>query len=856
MNGRRKLKGRATWRGVFLALMFALLLGMPVGSAGAQDPPVTTIMVFRQNDHNRDGRPERAVIECRCVSERDWVAVFDGGGDMKASPAWDSGTDTINDTWVFDIKADRRVELIAVFRQESVDGQVWQYAEFYDDRDGDKNVAYDIAADGRVKVTEFHTWTVQIRAPNGWYLPNGDVNKNIEVLIDREEGELEKDGVPDTLYMMKDAENDGIIDYYVNLPQKVDAAHATGHSGMQYNAAQKITRRAETALFFPFLNFRPPRSEAGFRYLDILPSVVVEWSLAQIEAFRMPGYPIEHGFHLNSIAPISRTGLSAPDFEAPHAYYDLADNGNNLPELNIRVLVSYVDDAPNHEVRYSWNLFNIGSLGWDYKVGLLGYHPITSVVDYGDFELQMVSHEKLPYWVTEQKWDLSTFVAVEDPPKIGSEGLYDWTPREGPDPVSAENPSAATRAASTGYLAGSVETPPYQFFDTINPGLRAELNFKQTLEPRLYFSPLDRRLHMVKAEEGLGRLDEFEIVEYHNLNGDDYIDQWIHRIGSEQIASLTWVEDYLIFSDRTETIVMQTHIPDPVFFTQPPRNHQDWLMQHNQLQLNAPDFAFYDFKAMFEQFEGPRWTIRNGSLENVRLTDDGFRMVLALAGRYDWESEIAGVGEPDARAAEALWRLGETSRYVVTFADGEFEAMRAMTPPQFFVNDTSFRYFPNTIFAFNGVEITMTVQNIGLEDAENVRIELNAFQEGNTNLQAIAAPVLDIPGEGSVTVTRVWTPIASGDWRLGVQLGQYPELAGVADPTEEQLAAAQLQVIYSSGMDVKVALANPMAVSDLLSLSGEQPYNGLFVVALLISLAVAAAMLFLLIARSVMGITS
>src|SRR5206468_2339641 len=137
------------------------------------------ITSFSQKDLNGDGRIDMAEIMCSCVTNNDRVLVLDGSGDMATAQDWQVGTDTTNDTWIFDIGAKGRATLIVAFRNEA--GK--QLAELYDDINGDGQVAYQIIGKS-IHIDESNYWTLQVAA-SGWLTTDGQAALNLSVLYDK-----------------------------------------------------------------------------------------------------------------------------------------------------------------------------------------------------------------------------------------------------------------------------------------------------------------------------------------------------------------------------------------------------------------------------------------------------------------------------------------------------------------------------------------------------------------------------------------------------------------------------------------------------------------------------------------------
>lgn len=746
--------------------MLAAVIGLGIAPPRAVAQPAEPPVKIAQYDDDGDGKPDRAELVCACVSPRDLITVSDGGDDMVWSGDWRQGTDFANDQWVFDIGGDGRANLIVLF----ITTAAGSYARLYDDHDGDGAVRY--RRDGsRIVVEESPFWSLELFSPSGWIMPDGTPPANIRALIDRPLTDalefldaataarlMPHDGVPDMEYVLRDADQDGVPEYFL-ARSMTDALlrFAGGKSRLWVNTIGSRPVPPSTALLWPWLDTQPleRKKDLRLRFFDQIPVISVDWPSAQIVGFRLAGYPIGSGYWINSRKPIFDAHVNPVDHEAPHAWYDLAQDHDPFPDLNIRLFDVPSDDSTRRwqEIRYSWNVWNPGTLIWDYKLGFLDYHPITDTVAFDAFELQMVPYERLPFWVTERTWRLSTFVARETGRRMSSEGIYAWTPWEGVDPTDPNNPGRAVRRAAQAYASGIAVESPAGYFTDIERGYRGEYNFARPSNGALYYSPVDRRLHLLGAEAGVFRLDDGRRLVYGNDNGDDYLDRWVLYDGDAIQAQLFQTLSHLVLADDQGVAIRETSVPWSEFTILPPRDPAEWERFRSVLALHPTEVQAADLRAMFSRHTGRTWQVSKAQLHDFRPTADGFRFVIEAASG-------ATIVNPDGAPSSSL----SPGRYLVAWRGRlQIEPLTVQpTPPRLslMVNQDIETGAPTLLL--------VSTRHANLLDTPVLTMKVSV--ERNGDLHDLWQREVVIRADEPLQVPVSWTPSSPGDWRVEVRL--------------------------------------------------------------------------------------
>jgi hypothetical protein len=354
--------------------------------------------------------------------------------------------------------------------------------------------------------------------------------------------------------------------------------------------------------------------------------------------------------------------MNSPDFETPFAFYDLSGEGVGFPNLILRTGRLILDTTASglateqmQVIRYSWSNEPVGDGTFDYKVEVLGFHPYeyeTSIAG-GKALIDAPPYDLFPQWVIGRPWPVVTFVDVEDVNYRTSEGIYEWAPGD----------------LDTDFLLGHIDQVETDVFTDIRNGLRGEYRLKSIHPSELYLSPVDNRLHLKWAEQGLWRLDERQIIRVANLDGDEFIDAWSREVMSElfdesgaareeimtdddavvksvPIETLYALDGYLIHSSSGSLTLAASEHQSSLFETLPPTDQATWeahraLLAPYEIQRRDPA----NLRGWLNAFPGPRGAISDAMIDNLRATDGGFRFELSLAPGFAVSGlDLLGVG--------------------------------------------------------------------------------------------------------------------------------------------------------------------------------------------------------------------
>jgi len=764
---------------ITLIVLFSSRVLFGFTPAYGQEQTGVQLLDVQQRDLNGDGFPDVTELEYTfsCpyppriphirVEGRSRAYVYDGGADMKASSQWETATDFENDTWVFDVGDDGSADLIIVFRSEA--GRHSAYV--FDDRDGDGQVSYAISG-FTVNVLESEHWTVKVSSDYPWTWQNDPHKGTVVFAIDghtvlqedtwgnRRVANATNDGTIDWETEVVDSNKDGIAEYQLTRRLTTEpAGEFRFGTGVWVNEGNHPAMEYEDHIFWPLL-VTAHRMES-YNYFDHGPALFVHWGQARVDAVGILGYPIETGYHINNSQPWEKHRVNMADFENPMAYYDIAKDDDGYPELFVRLEYFSAQDSrilsgtypeSRMQAAYSWDMDNNRS--WDYKVDLAGSFLPNAVVDFADFSLTTVPYVSLPSWVTAKSWDAAIFIAAEDGGRWSSEGLYEWTVNMGMEKDGTRVPSPLRDY----YLTGVHVSPPIDVYRHLSPGMRGEYSFEFADRPFVYFSPIDRVLHLVGADWGLWQVDEVKRVVYENCVQDDWIDRWAYYEGEELKRALAVSLPFLIYWDESQVWLSQSDVPPEVFRTLPPRDYAEWLELGSKLQIQERDFEPGDFLSMVRQFAGSSVEISGATVRDYRFTEQGFRFVLEPTSQSQLQTE-GGLDLPG---------IADVARPYLVEYDGTLSAT-PLTPPALRLDAVGVATEPAPPRELEIGQLIVPVYNGGLEDAREVVVM--ATLEQPSAQETLTTTVALVPGEGSAQARFDWAPDLPGEWNVAFTLG-------------------------------------------------------------------------------------
>lgn len=568
---------------------------------------------------------------------------------------------------------------------------------------------------------------------------------------------------------VRDTDADGIPDW--ELRQLVPAFPGRGYLRTNYTERKCDTPTEVDLGVSPAWSF--VATGGGYEQATGIfrPPIVVDWATGKITHFSelVTARNQNCSYTIYSLKSLERNQTNALDFEAPFAFYDLSGAGVGYPNLILRT-ERYPESDPYmsqteqgfEQVRYSWR-DGLGDRLWDYKVEVLGFHPYSSqtAIAAGQYLIDTPDYDEFPGWVMSKPWPLVTFVDTEGNSTRSSEGIYDWSPR----------------SFSIDYFTGNISAPHLDEFQAISEGLRGEYRFGEPAMVRLYFSPIDGRLHLEGAQAGLFNLDGEQQMRLYNLDGDDYLDGWTReRIPTGSSSAAVIQEGLFKLGNRI------------LYFSPDQLRIYSFELEDNQLELTPPtDAASWQH---FKQVMSESSTIRKDPL-NLSSWMDGvgeevLRVSGAQAGLPKYQAGIYSLHihlEPDSQLqGEQVIGIDQLSSgdYLVTYDGASFHS-EPLTPARISLTITSQPADHAPIS--NLFRLSLRATNDGMADSTELDTHLLADCRGETT--ELLHQSTRVASLGAQTWDLDWQPTPGQSCKL---------VAGMFDPSGVMISSAVLDL--------------------------------------------------------------
>jgi len=789
---------------IFIVLLAALITCSPAGAyaqASEEDPTVTS---FEQHDLDGDTTPDQAIILVEHMGHRHRVVVYDHGQDMKWSDDWQQGTDFANDVWLFQNEVGDQTKLIIRFSHD----HTGYTAELFDDTTGNGVVSYTVDATGQVRITESELPIARFTAEQPWILADGKANYMVTITaygrlhnmisgIGWDVSMLPDDGRLAWSQEVVDLDSDSVPDYeLIQVFPDIPADWGVYRTNLRLHLSKKLPAGFRSSLLWPYLGYaesegwRPVYLERNPGNHYYTPPVQFDWKSGRILGVGnfLPGYGTGDRYGFLSMTPLTKGEINELHFDRSAHYYF---TGSSMPDMFFRLIRDGLGDSVQvgsktlyaQQVGFNWHHRDLGAMQWDYKLELTGLYELPStLMRFKDFSLRDVPFGDLLWWFTTRECAYATFVVAEEHAYPSNEGIWEWMTLWGVvnDVSDGLVTIPGSRDAQRGYILGESDTSPAQYYTEIREGFRGEYGELNGLA-QLYFSPIDHKLHLFKAQKGVWNLDARREIRYANLAGS-YINQWTLLEGEKTLKNLYDVAGYLVYGGEGNIRLRKNDKNPSIFTTLPPRNHEEWLKLGADLDRFQANFAPDDFEAMVDQFEGPGLSITGASLRDFRLDGDGFRFVLELQPGFSLEG-------PDLVGLQGL----APGEYVVMCDGREFKVL-PLTPAAIIVDGLRLDgQSESPLYVSQWTTIESSIQNAGLEDLYEPGLCLY-FSGPLGERQVITSTVVLLPGESTQTLRWHWAPPTPGTWLVSLETGCETTDEGI-QKSSKALASTSVNVL-------------------------------------------------------------
>ncbi len=677
--------------------------------------------------------------------------VYDENGNGQA--------DLFGDTWVYDTNADSRAELLLRFRLEPA-----LTAYLYDDANANGQVDY-LAAGETVLVLEPY-WRIKIVSRNGnWYLHNDEPDWNADMVVDSDYafgwdvnfhlvagGKGQQDGAPELLLRYWDVNADGIPDYEWN-----NVNNAGPYDAVIVNRNPRLRYR-----------LRHP-----FPWLETV--LEMNWRDARLSrvAHLIPSRYNEEGYFIYFNRPMEQNAV-APGWENPFAFYDLAGDADRFSELAVRLVSEYpVRQHPTlavyNEVRYSWAQ---DAHRMRYRLYLIGQVFHEGVVAYPFYAVSHVPYEAIPDFVFTNGWLGAIFGEDEATNRqlVFDEGIY-------------ENMEYTVALRGLLLSQRSVELPPYI---PAYLHLRDEYTFTLNGAPRLYFSPIDRRLHLLGAQQGIilfeavldpnnrngfdftteelasGQVQRIRHLTYSDSDGDRYADTWTLYIYDQPVETLVFRRGTALLA-RGNALYLKSLPPNfgPALWEMaPPATTEEWRALNERLQTDAVGRrALDDLSGIFADLPGETTVLPNTTLKELSTNPKELIASIATTGLA-----AAARPAPFSFFAQAI----PPGDYLLRGKEGAYW-LEAPTPAWFALTPLVFLPGNGTV---TGGRLLFSAINRGAQDAQaHLRLDETLSAGGSA---VIYEADIRVPAYGQRDFDLPWVPAWGGERRVRAILTYTP----------------------------------------------------------------------------------
>lgn len=459
------------------------------------------------------------------------------------------------------------------------------------------------------------------------------------------------------------------------------------------------------------------------------------------------------------------------DFEAPFAWYRF---NRTAPDPKYADLVVRADYWPQKSLfgpevyrttrsafRMSWKADD--PVHWRYSLTVAGNHEMRTRVKVGDHEVLAVPYWDYPAWVATKSWKAVTLVeSTQGEP--GSEGIYDYSVEDTPELAYWVN--GLRDVPPPGY------DQPYIEFPQIHPqrlaeGFRGEYSMAYNRVPEIYFSPVDRRVHLKGAQAGVWNLGQGQVLRSYNLEPDDYIDSWVReRVPlqkgpvviakpGEPLERLHYLSGFLIYSGPSGVVVRRGAAELHGVELPVPTNRETWQPWASRL----PGLEGGRDPRRLDSWLGPLGGATllqdpGARLSEVQRTPEGLRLVLRSEGR--------------GRGSLAPGRAGT---YVLRYAAATGRWSLEESPPPRLVA----RLKSRTLRELYPTVLELEVHNQGgvtwAGPAELVALRTNPW--GKVEPEVLKRwERLELPGQRTFREAIPWAPRAAGPEEVVLTLGE------------------------------------------------------------------------------------
>jgi hypothetical protein len=514
--------------------------------------------------------------------------------------------------------------------------------------------------------------------------------------------------------------------------------------------------------------------------------------------------------------------------ENPFAFYDLQGDKDGEAELKLRAVTEDIAQdgsgiSTYNEFRYSWAQT---SNGQQYRLYVIGSQPNNIITEYPDeLRISHLAYEDLPSYVLNTPWLGAAFAEDEElGTRSYAEGIY-------------ENLLYTSGLRARLLSLRNNKQGPYL---PIFRGLREEYNFSDyNRTATLSFNPIDQRLHLLGAREGviiyeassegestqnfdfsdrdltLGSLVIGHGVRYFDSNGDGLIDTWRIVRDNELTDGLYVRGNTALFANGSGVQLKRLGAAASLNAWQlaPPATPAEWQALNERL-LPVERRPLHDLAALFADLPGEAMMLPKASLTSVSPQQ----------GKLVAQLQLSAASELPAALSTTNTTMLPAASYSLV-ADRQGMQLVEPTAPGIAIEPLEVRLPDSAPIANPGGLISLRAHNRGTLDATG---ELVISQHASSGITTLYTSTVTIGGLDHFELNLPWTPNSISQQSLRATFSY-------ASPAGAQVARVELP------------LNNPPATPDLqtLHLPAERSVMLLLLAALVLGVVLAGLINFI-----------
>lgn len=788
------------------------------------------------------------------------LIIRDRDNDLDIQQPWSANLDDQDDIWFFDYGNDGNYELIIDFDRQQFNSL---RGRLYDEIPP----GLDVSPENWTDLETLNPSIIITTLSNFWMRDDSTINHNLDIIVDTDliaafisEEEVQnlnfiRDGQPDYTIRIRDIDDDGRPDYdwrTLNIHEELEVDNFV-KTYLAYNAIDDETT-IRPVLPFPYIGPITYRYNTSSPAATGQPPIQMDWeqgSLQWIGEF-VTTRGNDNQWFVYSRFPLEPGQVNPANFEAPFAYYNIAEDDDDIPELAIRH-VYYAAYDPTYleggnpktvnEIRYSWDQNNDNQ--WDYKLGLIGSHVVNNIVNLNEVDLRIniPAYDTLPTWVRDKDWDIVTFVSAEEGAR--GEGIYEWDVppqvtenyylfgRENPLPFD-DNGQYDLR--SFRYSRALTDDPM-----AIDPGFRGEFQFELNSQPVLYINGIDQKVHLYRAERSIWNLDGTTNIETTDGDGDGYFDSWVKWAMIPSIQPITeetsldaaapqtevleqiyFINGHLIYIDGTQIEIKPVAQQENIATVQMPTNNAEWQTLNETLALyqTIPDSS--DLRSLFDYQDavGEVVTLNTTSLTQLNIAEAHFSAIVEITETQD---------------ISALGTTLEPGYYFLLLDANNTLQINPLEPADITAHLDADVLPASGVVQYDFVPLDIIIDNTGFED---VVLEIAVYTQFDDETGSVLydRDVIRADGDSTITYKTLWQPFKDGTATLRFDIRAVEDQERLL-PSDVSTSLETTITVLPSNFDESV---------DLLSLNDRLAFSGVGVPILLLATAVFTAAFFIL----------